>query len=150
MAHYIISTASAPMSYCVYAQGKGNNPKVIRKIKINGYANVPDPGSSRNVVMKRCAITEISDDDWAALQKNSSYLYHQEKGFMRHSEVYDETIVDKSKMTQRDRSAVINDWEFAEGKDERFSTAEGAGTSWANCGMGQSIKGKKGFQFVDE
>jgi hypothetical protein len=81
MAHYIISTTSAPMQYCVYEQGKGNNPKIIRKIKINGYANVPDPGSSRNVKMRKCAITEITDEDWADLQKNSSFLFHQAKGF---------------------------------------------------------------------
>ena len=149
MAHYIISTTSAPMQYCVYEQGKGNNPKVIRKIKINGYANVPDPVSSRNVVMKRCAITEISDEDWGYLQKNPSFLYHQKKGFMRHSEVYTEKPVDEG-MTTRDRSAVINDWEFAEGKDERFSPADGAGMSRATCGIGDSVKGQKGFQFVDE
>ena len=148
MAHYIISTTSAPMQYCVYEQGKGNNPKVIRKIRINGYANVADPSSSRNVVMKKCAITEISDEDWDYLKKNPSFNYHMEKGFMRHSEVYDEKIVEK--MTKKDRSAMINDWEFADGMDERFSPADGAGMSKATCGIGDSVKGKKGFQFVEE
>ena len=137
------------MQYCVYAPGKGNNRKVIRKIRINGYANVPDPGATRNVVMRKCAITEITDEDWEYLQKDSSFKHHMEKGFMRHSEIYTEKPVDEG-MTKRDRSATINDWEFAEGKDERFSPADGAGMSRATCGLGDSVKGAKGFQFVDE
>lgn len=149
MAHYIISTASAPMTYCIYEQGKNNNPKIIRKIRINGYANVTNPESSRNVVMRKCAITEITDEDWQYLQKNSSFKYHMEKGFVRHSEIYTEKPAEEG-MTKRDNSAMINDWEFAEGKDERFSPAEGAGMSRASCGMGDSVKGTKGFQFVDE
>ena len=149
MAHYIISTASQPMTYCVYEQSKSNNPKVIRRIRINGYANVRDPNGGRNVVMPRCAITEISDEDWAYLSKNSAFKYHQEKGFMRHSPVYSDKVVDEG-MTKRDRSAMINDWEFAEGRDERFSPIDGAGSSHATCGMGDNVKGVKGFQFVDE
>ena len=149
MAHYIISTASAPMQYCIYEQGKGNNPKVVRKIRINGYANVKDPNSSRNVIMPRCAITEITDEEWELLQKNSSFKYHQEKGFVRHSDVHTEKIVDQG-MTKRDKSAQINDWEFANGQDERFSPMEGAGMSWARAGLGNNMTGAKGFQFVDE
>ena len=149
MAHYIVSTTSAPMVYCIYEQGKSNNPKVIRKIRINGCANVKDPNQTRNVVLPNCAITEISDEDWQYLQKNSSFQYHMEKGFMRHSEVYDQKIVAQG-MTKKDRSAMINDWEFAEGRDERFSPADGAGSSWATAGLGDTIKGTKGYQFVDE
>ena len=149
MAHYIISTASQPMQYCVYEQGKGNNPRVIRKIRINGYANVKDAASSRSVIMPKCAITEVNEEDWTALQANPSFKYHMEKGFMRHSEVPNEGIVDQG-MTKRDNSAQINDWEFAEGRDDRFSPAEGAGQSWAKCGLGDSQRGTKGFQFVDE
>lgn len=108
-----------------------------------------DPGSSRSVQMPRCAITEITDEQWEHLQKNSSFQYHVEKGFMRHSEVNTEKVVDEG-MTKRDRSAQINDWEFAEGRDERFSAEEGIGATWAKAGLGDTIKGTKGFQFVDE
>ena len=150
MAHYIVSTASAPMVYCIYEQGRNtNNPRVIRKIRIEGYANVKNPNAARNVYAPRCAITEISDEDWGYLQKNPSFLHHQEKGFMRHSDVNTEKVVDQG-MTKRDRSAQIDDWDFAQGKDERFSAAEGMGTSWAKAGLNDSMKGQKGFQFVDE
>lgn len=150
MAHYIVSTASAPMQYCIYEQNKSNNPKVVRKIRIEGYANVRDPNSSRNVQVPRCAITEISEEDWQLLQKNPSFKYHMEKGFMRHTEVHSEKIIDEGHMTKRDRSAQINDWEFSQGRDERFSPMDGAGQSWATAGINNNIKGTKGFQFVDE
>ena len=149
MAHYIISTASAPMQYCVYSRGRGNNLTAVRKIKIEGYANVRDPEKRNSVVLPKCAITEISDEDWAYLKNDPSFKYHMEKGFMRHSEVYTDKVVDEG-MTKRDRSAQINDWEFAEGRDERFSAAEGVGQTHATCGLGNTVKGIKGFQFVDE
>lgn len=136
------------MVYCIYEQNKSSNPKIIRKIKIDGYANVKNP-NSRNIAMPRCASTEISDKDWEDLQKNPSFKHHQEKGFVRHSEVNSERIVDEG-MTKRDNSAQINDWDFAQGKDERFAGAEGAGTTWAKAGLGDNMKGMKGFQFVDE
>lgn len=149
MAHYIISTTSAPMKYCIYEQSKSNNPKVVKQIRINGYANTRNPDSGRSFQLPRCAITQISEEDWKLLQENPSFKYHQEKGFMRHSEMPDESIVDKG-MTKRDRSAMINDSEFADGTDERFDPSEGAGMSRASAGMGDNIKGKKGFQFLDE
>lgn len=149
MAHYIVSTTSAPMKYCIYGQDKNNNPKPIAVIRINGYANVRDVNAGKSVVMPRCAITEITEEQWQLLQKNPAFKYHQEKGFMRHTDVYSEAVVDEG-MTKRDKSAMINDWEYAEGRDERFTAEEGVGTCHATCGIGDSVKGTKGYQFLSE
>ena len=146
MAHYIVSTASAPMQYCIYENGKGNNPKIKCKIRIDGYANV---ANKYTLQTSNCAVTEISDEEWEMLRNNSSFKDHMAKHFMFHTEVNDpkKAVVD---MKAKDNSAQINDPEFAMGKDERFTPDEGMGMCQAKMGRpGGELRGKKGFQFQD-
>lgn len=144
MAHYIVSTASAPMKYVVYEQGKGNTPKAKQMIRIEGYANV---ANKLTLSTPNCAITEISDEEWELLQKNSSFAKHVQDHFMFHTEVADarKAVAD---MEKKDNSAQIRDDEFAQGLDTRFSPDEGMGMCKAKAGFNDSLKGRTGFQFV--
>ena len=133
------------MQYCIYEQGKGNNPKIKCKIRIDGYANV---ANKYTLQTSNCAVTEISDEEWELLRDNPSFKDHMAKHFMFHTEVNDpkKAVVD---MTKRDNSAQIQDYEFANGTDTRFTLDEGMGMCKASAGLGNRLKGAKGIQFQD-
>ena len=145
MAHYIVSTASAPMTYCIYGNDvKGNTAKIIAKIRIDGYANV---ANKHTMSTSNCAVTEVSDEQWEMLKKNSGFMQHMKAHFMFHTEVNDpkKAVVE---MKPKDNSAQICDWEFADGQDPRFTPDQGMGMCKAKAGLGDTLKGKTGFQFV--
>ena len=77
--NYIHSTASADMTYPVYAGGT-DRPTKIKEIVIKGRANVIDP---RTLFTPTGAVTEVSDADLELLKKNAAFQRHVARGFMR-------------------------------------------------------------------
>ena len=141
MANYIHSTASQTMIYPIYAEGKQNQAKILKTIRIQGCANVANPTTLRTATG---VVTEVSDEDLALLKRDPAFMRHVENGFMK---IYDSQSLNTEGMQKRDGSAQLQDVDYAEGKDPRVPLS---GNCLAECGLGNRIKGKPGVNFVGE
>lgn len=139
--NYIHSTASQTMVYPIYAEGKQNQARILKTIKIEGTANVANPTTLRTPTG---CVTPISDEDLALLKKNSAFNRHVANHFMK---VYDSQEFNNEGLQKRDGSAQIQDGEYAEGVDPRFPTS---GDCQAKCGLNDQLEGKRGLRFKGE
>lgn len=138
---YIHSTASQPMVYPIYAEGRQNQARVIKTIRIEGYANVANPVT---LVTPNGAVTEVSDEDLALLKRDPAFQRHVKAGFMK---VYDSPALNTEGMEKADGCAQLQDAAYAAGTDPRVA---GSGDCQASCGLKDRIKGKPGVRFVSE
>lgn len=70
MTVYIYSTLSAPVEYTVEG-----SPELIR---IDGGAGIPD----KKFVTARGLVTDVTDEQYAALKKNHVFRLHEENGYI--------------------------------------------------------------------
>lgn len=138
--NYIHSTASADMTYPIYAGGT-DRPHKLKEIVIKGRANVVNPAT---LITPTGAVTEVSDADLELLKKSSAFQRHVAKGFMR---VMGDSELNTKDMTKGDNSRQLNDFEYAQGADPRVP---GSGSCQATCGEGDRIRGHKGVAFVSD
>lgn len=134
----IHSTASQPMTYCIYREN-GTSAVLVKKIEIKGTANVAD---QFGVVAPGC-VTEVSDEDYELLKKDDAFNRHVRRGFMK---VYDSGSLNTEGMQKRDNSAQLFDEEYAGGKDARVPDS---GACQASCGKGDRKRGAKGIAFTE-
>lgn len=89
---YIYSTISADVDYAV------DDDKVIR---IAGKANV----ANRNIITPRGMVTQVTDEQVAALKKNHVFKIHLDNGFLTIEKSKAEPEKVAANMTGRDKSA---------------------------------------------
>ena len=138
--NYVHSTASADMTYPIYAGGTGT-PRKIKEIVIKGRANVVNPAT---LITPLGAVTEVSDADLELLKKSTAFQRHVQRGFMR---VMTDSELNTKDMAKRDNSAQLNDYEYSQGQDPRVP---GSGQCQATCGEGDRIRGQRGVGFVSD
>ena len=138
--NYIHSTASADMTYPIYAGGT-DRPHKLKEIVIKGRANVVNPAT---LITPTGAVTEVSDADLEMLKKSSAFQRHVARGFMR---VMTESELNTKDMQKRDGCAQLLDSEYAAGTDPRVPNS---GACQATCGDGDRIRGQKGIAFVSD
>lgn len=138
--NYIHSTASADMTYPIYAGGTGT-PRKIKEIVIKGRANVVNPAT---FVTPTGAVTEVSDADLELLKKSAAFQRHVARGFMR---VMTDSELNTKDMAKGDNSRQLTDLEYSQGTDPRVP---GSGSCQATCGENNRIKGRRGIGFVSE
>lgn len=77
---YVISTLSNDQLYCNYADRK--DVKVVTKeILIKGGANIQNRRTL--LASNEGVITPVSEADFAELEKNPLFKFHQERGFIK-------------------------------------------------------------------
>ena len=138
--NYIHSTASADMTYPIYAGGTGT-PRKIKEIVIKGRANVVNPAT---LITPTGAVTEVSDADLELLKKSAAFQRHVARGLMR---VMNESELNTKDMAKGDNSRQLNDFEYSQGTDLRVP---GSGQCQATCGEGDRIRGHRGVGFVSD
>lgn len=89
---YVYSTISADVDYAV------DDEKIIR---IAGKANV----ANRNIITPRGVVTQVTDEQVAALKKNHVFQLHLENGFLTIEKSKADPEKVASDMTGRDKSA---------------------------------------------
>lgn len=134
----IHSTASQPMTYCIY-RDNGTSAVLVKKIEIKGTANVADQFG----IVSQGAVTEIPEEDYELLKKDDAFNRHVRRGFMK---VYDSSALNTEGMEKRDNSAQLFDEEFAAGKDPRVPDS---GACQASYGRGDKRRGAKGIAFTE-
>ena len=139
--NYVHSTASQTMVYPIYAEGRQNQARILKYIRIKGCANVADP---RTLATSTGVVTEINDEDLALLKRSAAFQRHVTKGFMK---VYDNSQLNTEGMQARDGSAQLRDAEYADGTDTRVP---GSGNCQAACGLNDQYLGKRGAAFRGE
>ena len=139
--HYVHSTASQPMTYCIFADGGHGRATPIKEIVIKGKANVVDP---KTFVSPTGVVTEVSDVDYELLKKNPHFQRHCAKGFLK---VTDVSELDTRDLQKRDNSAQLQDYEYAKDLDERVPHS---GACQASCGERDAIVGTPGNRFRAE
>lgn len=138
--NYIHSTASADMTYPIYAGGT-DRPHKLKEIVIKGRANVVNPAT---LITPTGAVTEVSDADLEMLKKSAAFQRHVARGFMK---VVGESELNTKGMTKGDNCRQMNDFEYSQGTDPRVP---GSGACQATCGENDRIRGYKGIAFVSD
>lgn len=135
MTNYVYCTASASMDFVDYEVPRRNGDhtgepnRAIKKVTINGGAGVAK-GYGRVVTTEPAALTEISDDDLAFLEKNWMFDQMKKAGFIevRKSKMDLQKVVDKG-MNPRDKSSPRNpsDYKKSDVNDpDMFNPKKGA------------------------
>lgn len=139
--NYVHSTASQDMIYPIYADGKQNQARELKRIVIKGGANVAD---RRTLATPTGIVTEVSDEDLALLKRNPAFLRHVEHGFLK---VYDSQNLNTDGMQKTDKAAQLRDADYAGGTDSRVPLS---GNCQAACGLNDQFVGKRGVAFKGE
>lgn len=99
MAKYIQATMSAGVNFRIFADApRSPIAQVVRTIHVNGGANVRDKNS---IFTPNGMMTEVSDEDYALLEKNSLFNQLRANGYIvvtndHHLDVKDNKPKDKS------------------------------------------------------
>lgn len=80
MPFYVYSTLAASQEYATYKEKKYDNDlhEIEKKILIHGGTNVAD----KQFVTPKGVVTEVSDVEFAILEKNPVFNMHKENGFI--------------------------------------------------------------------
>ena len=98
---YLYSTLTADQNYTVYNESTSSVPKVVKKIFVNGRANV----SNKVLATPRGSVTKVTQEELDLLQKNDVFKIHVKKSHITIEKM--DTDVDKvvSNMEKKDSSA---------------------------------------------
>lgn len=125
MTVYIYSTLANDNKYTVYTKGGADLPSVEKQIHIKGGAGVADKRGDTKYGM----LTEITEEEYKALQTVHSFQRHVENGFIYASETKVDPEAAAADMTGRDESAPLVDQDFdqdvASGKIKSAPTTGG-------------------------
>lgn len=104
--HFIYSTLTADQLYTDWTvPPKGGVAVAKRQVLVKGGANVAD----RNKATPRGVCTEVSAEEMASLQSNSTYLVHRKNGFItEREEKVDPEVAVAADMAQKDKSAPLS------------------------------------------
>ena len=101
---FILSTLSAPVEYTIYCKDfAGDQPtlnRVIRKIVIDGYANM----ASKHFITEKSVLTEVTDEELELLKANKVFLMHVNNGYLK---IIETKTNDTSNMEEFDKSAPL-------------------------------------------
>lgn len=76
---FIVSRASQDIEYVLWGETTNGTRRVIKTLRIKGGANVMD---KTTMTTPKGVMNEISDEDWAWLEKDPAFARHMERGFM--------------------------------------------------------------------
>ena len=101
---FILSTLSAPVEYTIYCKDfAGDQPtlnRVIRKIVIDGYANI----ANKHFITEKSVLTEVTDEELELLKANKVFLMHVNNGYLK---IIETKTNDTSNMEEFDKSAPL-------------------------------------------
>ena len=108
---FIASTLTNPQNYTLYGGHTGTD--VIHSVLIQGGHGL----TNRHLVTLEGVITQVSDEDYALLQKNELFQYHVKKGFLKVTDQSDplkavsdmEARDECAPMTQNDVDVLIDE-----------------------------------------
>lgn len=100
---YVYSTLTADQIYTNYGKSENGVPRPISEIKIAGGANL----MTKALVTPRGAVTEVTAEQLAELQKNEVFKLHKSNGFISVSESKTDPEKAAADMEGRDQSAPL-------------------------------------------
>ena len=122
---YVLSKLTCDQNYAIYAPAvAGSFPRVIKEVLIKGGANV----ANKNLVTPDGVLTEVSDEDYEALQTVYVFQQHVKGGLIKVISSSKEKEQEKAKkdMSEGDGSAPLTPKSYKKkGKKAPVSDMEG-------------------------
>ena len=109
----IINTSGADVDMCFHDKSQAGNPRIVKKIRLNGGANVSDPVTR---LMFPCKETLVSEEDLEALKTHPVFKRMEKRGFLKVVKEKDKTEADD--MAKKDGSAQLVEDEFIVDEEE--------------------------------
>ena len=103
----IINTSGADVDMCFYDKSQAGNPRIVKKIRLNGGANVSDPVTRLMFPYKE---TLVSDEDLEALKTHPVFKRMEGRGFLKIVKERDKA--EAKDMTKKDGSAQLVEDDF--------------------------------------
>jgi hypothetical protein len=109
---YVYSTLSADNIYGAYVKGGADLPMIDRErqVLIKGGSNVAD----KRLITPRGVVTEVSEDQLAALLENTVFQMHVENGYVTFSDHNEdpEKVIGAEGLEARDASSPLEPGDF--------------------------------------
>lgn len=110
----ILSTLSSPQTVCITKKQGNGSLKIVKRIHINGGANVAD---RKTLLTPAGVVTELTDEDYEMLIASDFYKRQNAAGFLRPVETKAEAEEPTKKgMNKRDKSAQKTQADYEKGK----------------------------------
>ena len=110
----ILSTLSSPQTVCITKKQGNGSLKIVKRIHINGGANVAD---RKTLLTPAGVVTELTDEDYELLIESDFYKRQNAAGFLRPVETKAEAEEPTKKgMNKRDKSAQKTKDDYEQGK----------------------------------
>lgn len=105
MSYYIYSTLANSQNYTDYEKSSEVNvpPLAVRKIFIKGGTGV----SGKHFITPKGVVTQVSDEDYCILERNSDFQRHAKNGFIKAEKRQYQPEKIARDMTQEDKSAPL-------------------------------------------
>lgn len=101
--HFVYSTLTSDQIYVNYHKNVNGVAQPKESVHINGGANV----MTKALLTPRGAVTEINDEELAALRSNEVFKLHEQNGFITVSEQKHDVEAVATDLQGRDQSAPL-------------------------------------------
>lgn len=127
---FILSTLSADQLYTTWVAGGADLPKIAKQVFVAGGANV----ANRKLVTPQGVVTEVDEDDLAALETNEVFQLHKTNGYITVSKTKPgDADAAAASQEQRSPDAPLVEGDFAPGK----APVSGSATATADTAQAQ-------------
>lgn len=120
MSVYIYSTMSADVAYVGFISSPAGIKTPAKKIIIAGKANIAD----KRLDTPKGKVTEVSDEDYTALQEIPLFQLHVKNGFIKVENRKKDTDKATKDMTEKDKSAPKTPSDYPKGEVPKTGKAE--------------------------
>lgn len=80
MSHFVFSTLTDSVNYPVYCKVTKDHSRILKDIFIKGGANLA--AAKGEIITPRGFVTEVTDEELAALEENEVFQLHKTNGFI--------------------------------------------------------------------
>lgn len=109
MAKYVFSTLTAPHKYPIYIKIEGRDLQTMASyVLIHGDANLP----SKVLVTSQGAMTKVTDEQYAQLQRCPAFGRHEDRGFITVEDAPHDLSEVVENMEEKDTSAPMAPEDF--------------------------------------